>query len=339
MGKCIKCGKTGEFRLFCESCYLKDHPLMAGVKLVEIKICPVCGKFLFKNKWKDAKNPEDAISETIIEKIEFSRGYEIKDIGIAHNLGKIEPKSGRRLEGEAILEITACSDENKCTVTEEYFVPFDLLFTPCGNCGLQGTKYFQGTLQIRSASPELTKKIEEYVKNNSGSGSYINNTEETRDGVDYYMTSNHALKNLGKNIQKKFGGEIEVSPRLQGRDGLESKDLYRLSVLLRFSDVSPGDFVEHQGRIIHIKKTGKEIIGRDIIDNTNVKIDPQKHKPKPLTIYKTVITKVQPQIEAMNPINYQSTRLENPKKQKLGQKIEAVVVGEKLFIVNTPHQN
>jgi len=92
--------------------------------------------------------------------------------------------------------------------------------------------------------------------------------------------------------------------------------------------------VEHEKRVIKIKKSGPVIIGRDIMDNTNIKIDPKKFSPKPLEIHKTTITKVRPQIEVMNPLNYQSAKLENARKQKLGQKVRVVIASEKLFLIN-----
>jgi nonsense-mediated mRNA decay protein 3 len=339
MGRCIKCGKSGEFRLFCEDCYLKDHPLVAGIGQVEIRVCFSCGKYLQKNKWKEAKTLDTAISESITDKLSLSKEYAIKGVRVTHNLGKIVPKPGLRLKGEAAVAISAYSEEDKIDVHDEYIVPFDIVFASCGKCGLAGSQYFEGILQIRNARPELVEKIAEYAKRDIDAGSHINKVESGKGGTDFYMTSNHHLKKLGIDIQKKFGGELEISPRLQTHDGLTSKDLYRLTVLLRFSDVVPGDFIEHKGRVIHVKKTGKEIIGRDTLDNTNVRLDPQKEAPKPLEIIKTVITKVKPQIEAMDPTTYQSTKVENAKREKLGQKVQVVAVSGKLFLVNTPHQN
>ena len=334
MGKCIKCGRQGDFRLFCSECYLKDHPILKGTKSAELQVCHLCGKFSHKNKWKPAKNLKAAIEESILDKLELNKEYQIKDIRIVSEIENAEPKPGKNIEAELTIRIKAHSEENRLDVEDDYIVPFTIHFVSCAKCGLSGTKYFQGILQLRNVKPEQALQIEEFARRDSEAGSFINDIEEVRGGIDYYMTSNHHLRRLGIDLQRKFGGILEENPKLQTRDNLASKDLFRVSVLLRLSDVKPGDLAEHNGRVIRIKKTGSLIIGRDIIDNTNVKIDPARSSPQPLEVHKSVITKVKPQIEAMNPVNYQSTRLENPRRQKLGQKIQVVAVGEKLFIVN-----
>lgn len=334
MARCIKCGKTGEFRLFCGQCYLKDHPILNKVKSTDLQVCHICGKFSHKNKWKPAKNLMAAIEESIVDKLELNKEYHIKEIKIVSELENAEPKPGKILTTELTIRIKAHSEEDKLDVQDDYIVPLKIQFVSCGKCGIQGTKYFQGILQVRNVKPEMAILIEEFARRDSDAGSFINKIEGVRGGIDYYMTSNHHLRRLGIDLHRKFGGILEENPKLQTRDSLAGKDLFRVSVLLRLSDVKPGDLTEHNGRVIRIKKTGSTIIGRDIIDNTNVRIDPARESPQPLEVHKTVITKVKPQIEAMHPINYQSTRLENARKQKLGQKIQVVAIGEKLFIVN-----
>ncbi len=334
MGKCIKCGRQGEFRLFCGECYLKDHPILKGVKSAKIEVCYLCGKFLYKNKWNTSPNLKTSIEETLKDRLELSKEYQIKEIQLVSWPKDVEPKPGRILEAELTIKIKARSEDNRLDAEDEYVLPVTIHFITCGKCGLSGTKYFQGILQVRNVTPEQAQKIEEFAKRDTEAGSFINKIEPVRGGIDYYMTSNHHLRRLGIYLHRKFGGILEENPKLQSRDSLAGKDLFRVTVLLRLSDVKPGDFAEYSGRVIRIKKTGSTIIGRDIIDNTNVKIDMERSKPQPLEVHKTVITKVKPQIEAMHPINYQSTRLENPKKQKLGQKVQVVAVGEKLYVVN-----
>ena len=334
MAKCIKCGRAGEFRLFCKDCYLKDHTILNRVKSAELQVCHICGKFSHRNKWRPAKNLHSAIEEALTDKLELNKDYQIKEIRLLSDLKGVEPKPGKILNTELTLKIKAYSEENRLEVEDDYIVPMKIHFVSCGKCGMQGTKYFQGILQVRNVTPEQATQIEEFAKRDNEAGSFINEIQNVRGGIDYYMTSNHHLRRLGIDLHRKFGGILDENPKLQTRDSLAGKDLYRVSVLLRLSDVKPGDFTEHEGRVIRIKKTGTTIIGRDIIDNTNVKIDPSRFSPKPLEVHKTVITKVKPQIEAMHPVNYQSTRLENPRRQKLGQKIQVVAVGEKLFIVN-----
>jgi NMD protein affecting ribosome stability and mRNA decay len=335
MKRCISCGKEGDFRLFCPKCYLAEHPVLKGIKKAEIRYCPTCSKLFLKNKWKVVKNLEEAISLTLAEKLSLDHDYTLKQLRVKSNLEETAPKPGPRLQPEATLTLNAHSEENCCDVEDEYVVPITLDTSSCGKCGLGGTQYFEATLQVRNITPEIAQKIKEIVGREKDAGIHINDTVDVKDGaMDFYLTDVHYIKSLGKLLQKKFGGELSMSPRLQTKDNLTSKELFRLSVLLRLPSVRPADYVEHEGRVIKIKKAEETIIGRDIINNTNIKIDARKESPTPLEIYPVTVTKVRPQIEAINPVTYQNAKIENARKQKLGQKIRVVVVGEKLFLVN-----
>lgn len=335
MKKCISCGRVGDFRLFCPECYLAQHPILKGIKKSEVKFCPNCSKLFLKNKWKPVKNLDEAISLTLAEKLAIDPDYKLKKLEVDSNLGGEVPKPNQKIQPEATLKLTASSQENCCDVADEYIVPFTLDLAPCGKCSLANTQYFEGVLQVRNIKPEIVQKIREIVEEEKDAGVHINDTVPVKDGaMDFYITDVHYMKKLGKILQQKFGGELSMSPRLQTKDDLTSKELYRLSVLLKLPNVRPGDYAEHNGRLIRIKKAEETILGRDIMDNTLVKIDPKKTNLIPLEIYKTTVTLVRPQIEGMNPVNYQSTKIENARKQKLGQKIRVVVAGEKLFLVN-----
>jgi NMD protein affecting ribosome stability and mRNA decay len=335
MRRCIRCGKEGEFRLFCSQCYLKEHPLVVGVKTTDVKFCPVCNKLFLKGKWKPVKDIHEAISEMLTEKLSVGRDYKLTALNVKADLGEVEPRQGMRFSVEAKIDITAFSEENNIEIHDQVIVPMDMDLAPCGKCGMGGTQYFEGTLQVRNLKQDMIAKIQEILQREKEAGVHINDTVKVKDGaMDFYITDVHYMKKLGKELQKRFGGELSMSPRLQTRDNLTSKDLYRLNVLLRLSNVKPGDYVVHEGRVIRIKKTGSLIIGRDIIDNTNVKIDPKRSSPKPLEIIKTAVTNVRPAIEAMNPVSFQCMRIENAKKQKLGQKIRVVVANEKMYVVN-----
>jgi NMD protein affecting ribosome stability and mRNA decay len=335
MKKCISCGKEGDFRLFCPECYLAEHPVLKGIKKAEIRYCPSCSKVFIKNKWKPVKDLDEAIYLTLAEKLTLDSDYRLNKLEVVPNLGEDGLKPHPRIQPEATLILSAHSEENSCEVRDEYIVPLTLDTTACGKCGLGGTQYFEATLQVRNITPEIAQKIKEIVAREKDAGIHINDTVDVKDGaIDFYLTDVHYIKSLGKLLQKKFGGELSMSPRLQTKDNLTSKELFRLSVLLKLPSVRPADYIEHEGRVIKIKKAEDIIIGRDIINNTNVKIDPKKLTPRPLEIYSLTVTKIRPQIEAINPLTYQSAKIENARKQKMGQKIRVVVVGEKLFLVN-----
>ena len=86
---------------------------------------------------------------------------------------------------------------------------------------------------------------------------------KTREGIDYFLSSQHFLQNLGKKLQKQFGGTLKVSAKLHTRDSQKSKDLHRVTVYYAPPRFSINDKVNVRGEIITIKSFGKKISGID----------------------------------------------------------------------------
>ncbi len=62
---------------------------------------------------------------------------------------------------------------------------------------------------------------------------WIAKEEKHKTGMDYYISSNRFLLQLGKKLKKSFKGEFKVSRRIYTQDRMSSKNVYRVTVLFR----------------------------------------------------------------------------------------------------------
>ena len=103
--------------------------------------------------------------------------------------------------------------------------------------------------------------------------------EEVKNGIDYYLTSNKFLMQLGHELKKRFAVVHKVSRKLYSRDKTTGKKIWRINVLIRVLDYEKGDRVNYNGEIYIVKKISKKITivnvrsgKREIVDPLDIKI-------------------------------------------------------------------
>lgn len=334
MNKCIKCGKFGEFEALCSSCFTQKNPLLGGFKDINISFCIVCNKVNYKGKWLPYEKKNDAIIQQIKDKLKFNQNYEISELKIKPSIIEHRKGPGVSADGEAELKITAYAQGFKEQLKEKYKIPISINYTYCNKCSKSGTSYFAGTLQIRNPNQKVKDHIEQIMNSAKKRGVFVTNVKETKSGIDYFITNNSFVVKIAKELQGKFGGELKISAKLHTQDRLTSKEVHRLSVLLRLPDYLKGDIILLDKDPIKVTKMGKRIMGMNLATNKRTTIDVRDTKPEILKIHKTSISKTQPNLEALHPETYQSTKIENPVELKSGQKVKVVVAKGKLFLIS-----
>lgn len=125
--------------------------------------------------------------------------------------------------------------------------------------------YFEGVLQLRNPTKELVKFVREDIMNQPKEKKvFIAKEERLDNGYDFYLTNKKYLRTLGKNLQKRFGGQLIESAKIFSRERQTSKDVYRVSVLLRWPKFRKGDIIKYKGMDIKVKNIGKKVFGADI---------------------------------------------------------------------------
>lgn len=123
-------------------------------------------------------------------------------------------------------------------------------------------QYFEGIMQLRNPNDEVLNFIKKKV--NERKGIFISRLERQKDGVDYYFSSRRFLQNLAIKLQKNFGGELKISPRIFSVDRQSSKEVYRINVLYRFPKLKKNDIIEHKGDKLKVLLVNKKILTKDI---------------------------------------------------------------------------
>ncbi len=217
---CVKCGKrTYELQdALCRYCSNLLHEIK--IKDMSTNICTSCHKYSLHHQMLPYYKLEDALKEIV--KDSLKEEIQLKITVPQH---KVNPG----IELQAIANITSHGND--------YEVPINVLYTICDKCSKQGTKYFEGTLQLRTTNEEVIKFVNNELKAAKKESVFITKKVEETNGFDYYLTSQRYLQKLGKKLKTKFKGEIKVTTRLFSRDRQSSKDLHRVTVFFKTKEL------------------------------------------------------------------------------------------------------
>ena len=119
------------------------------------------------------------------------------------------------------------------------------------------SKYFEGILQLRNPTEEVTQFIKSELEKNPAI--FISKTVKLRTGLDIYFSSKKFLQGLGRQLQQKFGGELKISAEHFSRDRQTSKDMFRVNVLYRYTGIKTGAIINYRGEELTILSAGKNI--------------------------------------------------------------------------------
>lgn len=119
--------------------------------------------------------------------------------------------------------------------------------------------YYEGILQLRNPSEEILDFVRKQVMEKDSIS--IAKEEPVKNGVDIYISSQHFLQNLGRKLQKEFGGELIISNRLHTQSKETSRQLYRVNVLFRMPEFKKGDVIRFKGREVKVLNVGKKVYG------------------------------------------------------------------------------
>jgi NMD protein affecting ribosome stability and mRNA decay len=72
------------------------------------------------------------------------------------------------------------------------------------------------------------------------------------------------LRLLGKKLKKSFNGELKESEKLFSRNRQTQKNIYRLNVLFRLTNLKKGDIVEFRGRKVKIMSIGSKVQAKEV---------------------------------------------------------------------------
>ena len=246
---CPKCGKRGIKEDFCSECSKKELEL--GFKDIVIKKCIGCDRFMVRHQWLSFRNADEGIVKATQPNIKNPRKLRLD---IVPRYRQLKDKPGAKQDIE--LEITADH--------QEFVLPAVVEFTYCPKCSKAGSQYFEGTLQIREATPELLDFVRRDIAKHARDGVHVTKESGKGKNIDFRLTSTKYMRALGKKLKQKFNGELTETSKLFSRNKQTSKEVHRTTVLFKMRKYKIGDIVKSRGRKVKIKTIGKRVSGVDV---------------------------------------------------------------------------
>ena len=188
--------------------------------------------------------------------------------------------------------------------------------------------YFQGIMQLRNVDQELIDfVVAQFAKHKVA----IAKIKPLKTGVDIYSASNRFSRNLGRKIQKQFGGELIESVRIFTRDKFTSKDVYRLNVLYRAFPVKKGDVIARDTRVYQITSLDRQhLVLLDLATGHKTRLRFEDDRALPL--HATEVVRIKPEVYVLDD-SYQEIQLLNPGKVKVGSSVTVVFCNGSAYLV------
>ena len=237
--KCAVCGRDSKYSI-CGRCLAKRERIISYPEVVEIILCPRCGRFKFSGSWKELSF-DDALDKAIENSFFVHPELEVKEFDLSGDGHFYSFKIKGVLRGDY--------------VEEEGFFKVRVKREGCQKCSREAGGYYEAIIQLRAKNRKIldeevervAKIVEEEIESSGSEKSFLTKIVERREGIDFYIGDSKVAKKIAKRVVKEFGAEFKESAKIAGRkDGVE---LYRMTYLVRLPEHFPGDVVVAKGRI------------------------------------------------------------------------------------------
>jgi len=313
--KCIKCGKKTSKLIddVCHSCYSKKS-LIKNFKTLNLKYCNFCKKLIYKNR--EISDLEPIIFKHIIPEEHFV----IEDIEFEINMDK------------SLLDLTVIGyfdfDKTK-QIQESYNFDIKINQFMCNNCKKKSSQAYAAIIQLRNNRNKNYDKIENHIiiVINKDKSNNIVKTEDHKNGMDFYTTNIDAAMNIAKSITEKYGAEIKTSKKLYGVDKQTSKQVHRVTILIKLFDFSVDDIILYNDNLYKITKIIKNNLSIKNINTNKSKKISIKEDFKLINkddLIELDIIAIKPYFKVLNQ-EYQEIELKSSKQHKINDKVKVLI--------------
>jgi nonsense-mediated mRNA decay protein 3 len=181
---------------------------------------------------------------------------------------KITTYHGEKKERiECKVAISGLIDDVK--IDENHEILIRVRKTVCDVCSKRYGGYHEAVIQIRADKRKLSKDeivgiqstVESLVESMQDKGNralFITDRKEEHDGLDFYISDKGSALTITKKLKGKFAGSIKQSSKNVGMK--DSRQVYRMTYLLRLPPFKKGDFISHGESFFRISSiSGKKI--------------------------------------------------------------------------------
>lgn len=268
---CPKCGGSSDGEGLCGKCRAEGVSWYSCVPKVATVNCPGCGARKISGTWADSEmDRDDIIRETALTGITFHPDVKQRSVKILRMRDVSSNRTRVTLEVSGTLYGESMHAE--CTLLVAWQKE------QCDRCNRITGNYYEGVVQIRAQDRDITKAeierasqiaqgVEDGLQEGGERLSYISDTQETKDGLDIVIGSQHIGLAIVQAIVQQMGGKYTTHPKLVGeKDG---RQLFRITYSLRLPRFQRGDVVRTGRRYAEvIYSDTKQIRIFDLADGT-----------------------------------------------------------------------
>jgi NMD protein affecting ribosome stability and mRNA decay len=261
-GFCVMCGAT-DVKLFgamCAKCVGKKGGLIKVPERIEVIICPFCGSRQTGRHWERGPPPGLFRSADIDSHIKVVPPAVFKSVQWEESrpgTGVPAGPSVTAFNGRAVIEV------GDTTIEVGLKTELKVIHHTCPMCSRREGRYYTANIQFRPSLDDPFRRsiadfkkvtqnmLEEFLGGVSREWrEAIAWEEEIKEGLDLYLMDTAVAKAMARNLRQRTGATSKESASLWGiRDG---KKTYRVTILLRFPTIMPGDFFERDGKLFQV---------------------------------------------------------------------------------------
>lgn len=339
---CVECGKETEIYKdgVCIDCYIKSHEFTKGPKDIKLPMCPHCGGFKYKNTWTN-----EILTDVLrrIIKNTFKIKNELKKIDI--NPSCTETQKGY----DCNVYISGFIGDKE--VTEEHKLTVKLEKRSCDVCSKQFGGYHEAIIQIRTGARKLSNKEKEDIINNvinqieelkskGNRALFISDISKEHGGIDFFISEKQTAYAITKKLKEKYSGDIKKSSKNVGMK--DSKQVYRMTYLLRLPDYKPKDYIKFDNnyykilsiqsnkiKLLDLSNWEEHTIEQKKLENVEILTDK-------ITIKEMiVVSQTEEEIQLMDTNTYKTIQVKKPKENKIkSNKTSVIFIDDNCFLLN-----
>ena len=250
---CPKCGKPTDREGLCNLCRISSTPWFTCERRVRSTHCPSCGAVKQGNTWTDTTRERADLAPDIAKAaVHFhpdvrkpSLVVTVKDNTLNRSTATIALKGllyNTPVEGSCSVEIIWNKEQ-------------------CDRCNRISGNYYEGIVQIRAEertpstyelqmSSGIAQQVEDSLQAGGERLSFIADMNETKEGLDITVGSQHIGTLISQGIIAQLGGRYTTHPKLVGEKN--GRQLYRITYSVRLPRFQKQDIVVSRGRYLEV---------------------------------------------------------------------------------------
>jgi len=130
--------------------------------------------------------------------------------------------------------------------------------------------YFEAIVQLRHFTEEQFHAVVDYIEEHD---CRITKFVEQPNGIDLYLFSQRFTQKLSRWAKDNYNCQTEMTSTLHTRDTRAGKDLYRITLLIKFVKYKIGQIIEYKGEEVRILTLGKKPSGKILSTGKRTFID------------------------------------------------------------------